>query len=97
MGEELCFRRRFVMVRGDVSSPGLRCEDGFGMGVDSVDPVGPGRGGYNSDFDSFYMRRLKKRMDDWFSHPVAGVPGWTIMVLDRVSHDNNITFELTST
>lgn len=56
------------------------------------------RGGYaplNSDFDSFYTRRLKKRMDECFSQPVTGVAGRTIMLLDRMSPDYNHTQLLT--
>ncbi|KIJ26489.1 hypothetical protein M422DRAFT_38188 [Sphaerobolus stellatus SS14] len=49
----------------------------------------------NSDFDSFYTRRLKQRMDDCFSRPITGVPGRTVMLLDRVSHDNKLSFNLT--
>ncbi|OBZ66911.1 Serine palmitoyltransferase 2, partial [Grifola frondosa] len=45
----------------------------------------------NSDFDSFYTRRLKLRIDDCFSHPVTGVPGRTIMLLDRYSPNYNAT------
>ncbi|KAF8452379.1 pyridoxal phosphate-dependent transferase [Boletus edulis BED1] len=45
----------------------------------------------NSDFDSFYTRRLKRRMDDCFSHPVTGVAGRTILVYDRHSEDCNYT------
>ncbi|KAH7882914.1 pyridoxal phosphate-dependent transferase [Phlebopus sp. FC_14] len=45
----------------------------------------------NSDFDSFYTRRLKRRMDDCFSHPVTGVAGRTIVVYDRYSEDCNYT------
>jgi serine palmitoyltransferase len=45
----------------------------------------------NSDFDSFYTRRLKRRMDDCFSQPVTGVAGRTIVILDRHSTDNNHT------
>ena len=45
----------------------------------------------NSDFDSFYTRRLKLRIDDCFSHPVTGVPGRTIVLLDRYSPDYNKT------
>lgn len=45
----------------------------------------------NSDFDSFYTRRLKRRMDDCFSQPVTGVAGRTIVILDRYSTDNNHT------
>ncbi|KIJ37114.1 hypothetical protein M422DRAFT_178526 [Sphaerobolus stellatus SS14] len=49
----------------------------------------------NSDFDSFFSRRLKQRMDDVFSRPITGVPGRTLTVLDRVSDDNNLSFTLT--
>ncbi|KAJ7499443.1 serine palmitoyltransferase 2 [Mycena latifolia] len=43
----------------------------------------------NSDFDSFYTRRLKTRMDECFSQPVTGVAGRTIQLLDRISPDYN--------
>ncbi|KAI0088320.1 serine palmitoyltransferase 2 [Irpex rosettiformis] len=49
----------------------------------------------NSDFDSFYTRRLKLRIDDCFSAPVYGVPGRTIQLLDRYSPDYNKTMVLT--
>ncbi|EKM56758.1 uncharacterized protein PHACADRAFT_254057 [Phanerochaete carnosa HHB-10118-sp] len=55
-------------------------------------------GGYaalNSDFDSFYTRRLKLRIDDCFSHPVTGVPGRTIVLLDRYSPNHNKSILLT--
>lgn len=45
----------------------------------------------NSDFDSFYTRRLKKRMEECFSQPVTGVAGRTIQILDRYSKDFNHT------
>ncbi|KAI0357850.1 serine palmitoyltransferase 2 [Trametes cingulata] len=51
----------------------------------------------NSDFDSFYTRRLKLRIDDCFSHPVTGVPGRTILLLDRYSADYNKTMVPTGT
>ncbi|PPQ90841.1 hypothetical protein CVT25_007376 [Psilocybe cyanescens] len=57
-------------------------------------------GGYaplNSDFDSFYTRRLKTRMDECFSQPVTGVAGRTILLLDRYSTDYNHTQTLTGT
>ncbi|KAF7342028.1 PLP-dependent transferase [Mycena venus] len=58
------------------------------------------RDGYaplNSDFDSFYTRRLKGRMDECFSQPVTGVAGRTIMLLDRYSPDYNATQIFTGT
>ncbi|KAG1743718.1 pyridoxal phosphate-dependent transferase [Suillus paluster] len=45
----------------------------------------------NSDFDSFYTRRLRGRMTDCLCQPVTGVPGRTITILDRYSTDNNYT------
>ncbi|KIR25132.1 serine palmitoyltransferase [Cryptococcus deuterogattii 99/473] len=51
----------------------------------------------NSDFDSFYTRRLKKRLDDCFARPTTGVPGRTIVCYDRSSTDQNNTFQLTGT
>ncbi|OWZ32033.1 serine palmitoyltransferase [Cryptococcus neoformans c45] len=51
----------------------------------------------NSDFDSFYTRRLKKRLDDCFARPTTGVPGRTIVCYDRSSADQNNTFQLTGT
>ncbi|KAG6827554.1 hypothetical protein H0H92_011305 [Tricholoma furcatifolium] len=51
----------------------------------------------NSDFDSFYTRRLKLRMDECFSQPVTGVAGRTIVLLDRISPDYNHTHILTGT
>lgn len=58
------------------------------------------RNGYaplNSDFDSFYTRRLKTRMDECFSQPVTGVAGRTIVLLDRISADYNHTQRFTGT
>ena len=51
----------------------------------------------NSDFDSFYTRRLKLRIDDCFSQPVTGVAGRTIVKLDRTTNNYNVTQELTGT
>ncbi|KAI9709584.1 MAG: serine palmitoyltransferase component [Bogoriella megaspora] len=58
------------------------------------------RGGYaplNSDFDNFYVRRLKMRINDCFARPVTGVPGRYITLLDRTSEDHNLNFQLTGT
>lgn len=51
----------------------------------------------NSDFDSFYTRRLKTRLDDCFSRPVTGVCGRTVLCLDRVTDDYCQSFRLTGT
>ncbi|OCL15092.1 serine palmitoyltransferas-like protein 2 [Glonium stellatum] len=58
------------------------------------------RDGYaplNSDFDNFYTRRLKMRINDCFSRPITGVPGRFITLLDRRSDNGNNTFKLTGT
>ncbi|RUS25379.1 pyridoxal phosphate-dependent transferase [Jimgerdemannia flammicorona] len=49
----------------------------------------------NSDFDNFYIRRLKTRISDIFFRPITGVPGRSVQVLERVSTDHNKTFTLT--
>jgi serine palmitoyltransferase len=51
----------------------------------------------NSDFDNFYVRRLKMRINDCFSRPVTGVPGRYITLVDRTSDDYNIHFKFTGT
>jgi serine palmitoyltransferase len=48
----------------------------------------------NNDFDNFYVRRLKMRINDCFARPVTGVPGRYINLLDRKSEDHNLTFQL---
>ena len=58
------------------------------------------RNGYaplNSDFDNFYVRRLKMRINDCFSRPVTGVPGRYITLLDRTSDDYNLHFKFVGT
>lgn len=45
----------------------------------------------NSDFDSFYTRRLKLRIDECFDQPITGVAGRTVQLLDRYSADYNHT------
>ena len=56
------------------------------------------RNGYaalNSDFDNFYVRRLKMRINDCFNRPTTGVPGRFVNLLDRTSADGNYHFALT--
>ena len=58
------------------------------------------RNGYaalNSDFDNFYVRRLKMRINDCFNRPSTKVPGRYINLLDRTSNDGNLHFKLTGT
>lgn len=45
-----------------------------------------------SAFESFYPRRLKRRLDDCFARPISGVPGRYINVFNRGSPDYNDTF-----
>lgn len=49
--------------------------------------------GIISSLDTFYHRNLYTRIRDAFNRPVTDVPGRTINVLERVSKDNNETFE----
>ncbi|CAM1510227.1 Fc.00g005620.m01.CDS01 [Cosmosporella sp. VM-42] len=51
----------------------------------------------NDDFDNFYVRRLKMRLDDCFARPITGVPGRYITLLDRKSDDFNRTYQYTGT
>jgi serine palmitoyltransferase len=58
------------------------------------------RNGYaalNSDFDNFYVRRLKMRINDCFNRPITGVPGRYINLLDRTTDDGNYHFQFTGT
>ncbi|KAI0145654.1 serine palmitoyltransferase 2 [Hypoxylon sp. NC0597] len=50
----------------------------------------------NDDFDSFYTRRLKMRIDDCFARTSTGVPGRYITLLNRVSDDFNETYRYTN-
>ncbi|KAI1931745.1 serine palmitoyltransferase component [Ophidiomyces ophidiicola] len=56
-----------------------------------------GFGALYSDFDSFYVRRLKLRINDCFERPTTGVPGRYITLIDRVSDDFNGHFRFTGT
>ena len=58
------------------------------------------RNGYaplNNDFDNFYVRRLKMRINDCFNRPTTGVPGRYITLIDRESDDYNLHFRHTGT
>ncbi|CAL5871145.1 uncharacterized protein PFLUO_LOCUS5391 [Penicillium psychrofluorescens] len=56
-----------------------------------------GYGALNSDFDNFYVRRLKLRINDCFERPVTGVPGRMITLIDRGTNDHNHHFHFTGT
>jgi serine palmitoyltransferase len=51
----------------------------------------------NSDFDNFYVRRLKLRIDDCFARPITGVPGRYVSLIDRKSDDFNKNYQFTGT
>ncbi|KAH8600352.1 putative serine palmitoyltransferase 2 [Bisporella sp. PMI_857] len=51
----------------------------------------------NSDFDNFYVRRLKLRIDDCFARPTTGVPGRYITLLDRKTDNFNKNYQFTGT
>ncbi|KAL2105882.1 hypothetical protein VUR80DRAFT_7611 [Thermomyces stellatus] len=51
----------------------------------------------NDDFDNFYVRRLKRRIDDCFARPITGVPGRFLTLMDRKSDDYNRTYQYTGT
>ncbi|KAI0906743.1 serine palmitoyltransferase [Ustulina deusta] len=51
----------------------------------------------NDDFDSFYTRRLKLRIDDVFARTTTGVPGRYINLLDRVSDNFNESYKYLGT
>ncbi|KAL3451235.1 pyridoxal phosphate-dependent transferase [Aspergillus insuetus] len=48
------------------------------------------------DFESFYTRRMKQRINDYFERPTTGVPGRHILLLDRATEDN-VRFQLIGT
>ncbi|KAI9368896.1 serine palmitoyltransferase [Aspergillus egyptiacus] len=48
------------------------------------------------DFESFYTRRMKQRINDCFERPTTGVPGRHIVLLDRTTNDN-VRFQFTGT
>ncbi|KAK7742085.1 serine palmitoyltransferase component [Cytospora paraplurivora] len=58
---------------------------------------GNGYAPLTDDFDSFYSRRLKRRLDDCFARPITGVPGRFINLMDRTSDDYNQTYNYTGT
>ncbi|PQE33572.1 serine palmitoyltransferase protein [Rutstroemia sp. NJR-2017a WRK4] len=51
----------------------------------------------NSDFDNFYIRRLKLRIDDCFARPITGVPGRYVTLMDRKTDDYNKHYQFTGT
>ncbi|KAL2075741.1 hypothetical protein VTL71DRAFT_684 [Oculimacula yallundae] len=51
----------------------------------------------NSDFDNFYVRRLKLRIDDCFARPITGVPGRYMTLIDRKTADFNKNYQYTGT
>ncbi|AAS54617.2 AGR127Cp [Eremothecium gossypii ATCC 10895] len=50
-----------------------------------------------SKFESFFVRRMKQRIDDCFSRPTTGVPGRFIRCIDRIAHSLNEYFTFPGT
>lgn len=46
-----------------------------------------------STFESFFMRRLYRRVSNCWNRPVEGIPGKVINLKERISLDNNRTFD----
>lgn len=46
-------------------------------------------------FDSFFIRRIYRRISDCWNRPIHGVPGRFIEIYERKSDDYNETFQLT--
>ncbi|EFX00517.1 serine palmitoyltransferase [Grosmannia clavigera kw1407] len=65
--------------------------------VNATVKIKPGYAPLNDDFDNFYVRRLKTRLDDCFARPTTGVPGRYITLLDRKSNDFNRSYHFTGT
>ncbi|RFU26504.1 hypothetical protein B7463_g9841, partial [Scytalidium lignicola] len=59
--------------------------------------AGNGYAALNNDFDNFYVRRLKLRIDDCFARPITGVPGRYVTLIDRKSDNFNTTYQFTGT
>ena len=66
-------------------------------GINAAIRIKPGYAPLNDDFDNFYVRRLKMRLDDCFARPTTGVPGRFITLIDRTSDDFNNTYQFTGT
>lgn len=45
-----------------------------------------------SRFESFFVRKVKKPIDDCFSRPTTGVPGRFILCIARIFHKGNLSF-----
>ncbi|EGT32109.1 CBN-SPTL-2 protein [Caenorhabditis brenneri] len=50
-----------------------------------------------SDFEAFYQRNCYIKVRDVFERPICSVPGATVDLVDRVSHDGNWTYEYPGT
>ena len=48
-----------------------------------------------SSFESFFSRRMFRRIKDCWERPIVGVPGRYVTVMERISHDYNESFQLT--
>lgn len=75
----LCYLREFY--RKIVPSSRRPCPEGYAPLV--------------RDFDDMYTRRLYYRIRDCWNRPIDSRPGRHITVMERVSKDNNLSFEFT--
>jgi serine palmitoyltransferase len=48
-------------------------------------------------FESFYLRYVYRRVRDCWNRPICSVPGGTLELKDRVTHDYGWSFEFTGT
>lgn len=49
-----------------------------------------------TSLDSFFIRRIYQRISDCWNRPIHGVPGRKLEILERISIDNNKSFEFTN-
>ena len=47
-----------------------------------------------ASFESFYVRNVYRRLADVFGNTIASVPGATVKVVERISDDDNWTFNI---
>lgn len=83
-----------VIILGHIHDfMGMRFQKDRHMDVLEHDGLAP----WYSKFESFFARRMKKKIDDCFSRPTTGVPGRFIRCIDRVSHNQNEYFTYSGT
>lgn len=55
----------------------------------------PGYAPLMSEFSDFFNRRIYRRISDCWNRPIDSRPSRVIGVIERVSHDGNVTFQAT--